>query len=111
MECRMDGRVALITGGSRGLGRAMAETFLKAGAKVAIVARRPDVLQPCRKSRQPDGPIKGYPGDVARQRTANECVDAAVAELGPIDILVNNARHVRARPVSGAYGRRLAGGF
>ena len=45
MECRMDGRIALITGGSRGLGRAMAETFLKAGAKVAIVARRPDVLQ------------------------------------------------------------------
>ena len=93
MECRMDGRVALITGGSRGLGRAMAETFLKAGAKVAIVARRPDVLQAAVQeiTAASDGPIKGYPGEVGKAADCQRVVDAAVAELGPIDILVNNA--------------------
>jgi len=93
MECRMDGRVALITGGSRGLGRAMAETFLKAGAKVAIVARRPDVLQETVQAitAASDGAIKGYPGDVGQAVDCQRVVDAAVADLGPIDILVNNA--------------------
>ena len=40
MECRMDGRTALITGGSLGLGKAMAQEFANSGAQVAIVARR-----------------------------------------------------------------------
>ncbi len=43
MDCRMDGRVALITGSSRGLGRAMALAFAASGAHVCIVARREDV--------------------------------------------------------------------
>jgi NAD(P)-dependent dehydrogenase (short-subunit alcohol dehydrogenase family) len=89
----MDGRVALITGGSRGLGRAMAETFLKAGANVAIVARRPDVLQEAVQdiTAASDGAIKGYPGDVGKAADCQRVVDAAVADLGPIDMLVNNA--------------------
>ena len=44
MDVRMDGRNAIITGGSRGLGRAMAMRFAESGAGVAIVARREDVL-------------------------------------------------------------------
>ncbi|MDH5738239.1 MAG: SDR family NAD(P)-dependent oxidoreductase, partial [Gammaproteobacteria bacterium] len=44
MECRLDGKTALITGGSLGLGYAMAEAFAKAGAEVAIVARREEIL-------------------------------------------------------------------
>ena len=93
MECRMDGRVALITGGSRGLGRAMAETFTKAGAKVAIVARCPDVLEDAAQAitAASGGTVKGYPGDVGQAADCQRVVDAAVAELGPIDVLVNNA--------------------
>ena len=48
MELRMDGRKALITGASLGLGRAMAERFAGAGAEVAIVARRSDILEKAR---------------------------------------------------------------
>lgn len=93
MECRMDGRVALVTGGSRGLGRAMAETFANAGAKVAIVARRPDVVEESVKemTAATGGTIKGYAGDVGKAADCNRVVEAAVADLGSIDVLVNNA--------------------
>ena len=52
MEVRLDGRTALITGGSLGLGKAMAMMFAESGAKVAIVARRQDVLDETKKEIQ-----------------------------------------------------------
>ena len=50
IEMRMDGRCALITGGSQGIGFAAAMNFMRAGASVAIVARRPDVLEQARQA-------------------------------------------------------------
>jgi NAD(P)-dependent dehydrogenase (short-subunit alcohol dehydrogenase family) len=93
MECRMDGRVALITGGSRGLGKAMAETFAKAGAEVAIVARRPDVLQEAagELSKASNSKVVGIAGDVGKLADCQRVFDQAVAEFGRVDVLVNNA--------------------
>jgi NAD(P)-dependent dehydrogenase (short-subunit alcohol dehydrogenase family) len=71
----------------------MAETFARAGAKVAIVARRPDVLAVSVKemTAATGGIIKGYPGDVGKAADCQRVVEATVADLGLIDILVNNA--------------------
>ena len=68
MEIRLDGRVALITGGSKGLGLAMATVFAKAGADVAILARRADALEEARAAIGGSGAtsrIAGFSCDVA----------------------------------------------
>ena len=67
MQARMDGRSALITGSSLGLGKAMALKFAAAGAEVAIVARRPDVLEQTRAeiAAITDRPVRAYSADVA----------------------------------------------
>ena len=66
IEMRMNGRAALITGASKGIGYASAVNFVKAGADVAIVARRPDVLEESRAqiAREGKGKVIGIAGDV-----------------------------------------------
>ncbi len=93
MECRMDGRIALITGGSRGLGKAMAETFAKAGAQVAIVARRPDVLKEAADelTKSSGSQVVGYAGDVGKAADCTAVFNKIVADFGRVDVLVNNA--------------------
>ena len=93
MECRMDGRVALITGASRGLGKAMAETFAKAGAQVAIVARRPDVLKEAAAelTKASNSRVVGFAGDVGKAAECKAIFDRTIAEFGRVDVLVNNA--------------------
>jgi len=100
MEIRMDGRYAVITGGSAGLGKAMAKEFVASGANVAIVARRQDVLDRAKAEIKTagSGKVVAISADI---RTAAECTRAheeAVAALGPIDILVNNAGTSRRGP-------------
>jgi NAD(P)-dependent dehydrogenase (short-subunit alcohol dehydrogenase family) len=100
VEARLDGRVALVTGASRGLGRAMAMEFAQSGADVAIVARRPDVLAETRREIQAasNGRVFGYVGDMALAGDIERVFGQAVSDLGQVDIVVNNAGTSAARP-------------
>jgi len=101
MEIRMDGRTALITGGSAGMGKAMAVKFADAGASVAIVARRPDVLEAAKAevvAAAKGGKVGAYACDVTDLAQIEAVHRQAVADLGPIDILVNNAGQSMAKP-------------
>ena len=97
MDIRLDGRAALITGGSAGLGKAMGLTFARAGADVAILARRPDVLEEARAEIDAagDGRSVAYACDVADAAVLTDSYAAAERDLGKIDILVNNAGESR----------------
>jgi NAD(P)-dependent dehydrogenase (short-subunit alcohol dehydrogenase family) len=93
MEVRLDGRTALITGGSLGLGRAMASKFAESGANVAIVARRQEHLDDAKAEIEglASTKIGAYSCDVMEADQINATFAAAEADLGPVDILVNNA--------------------
>jgi 3-oxoacyl-[acyl-carrier protein] reductase len=92
MEIRLDGKVALITGGSMGMGKAMAQKFAASGAEIAIVARRPEPLaEAAREIVSAGGKCRAYPGDVSNANEIVRLFSAIERELGRVDILVNNA--------------------
>ena len=88
----LKGRVALITGGSRGIGRMIAEGFLAQGAKVYISARKADACdQAAREMSQQGGECVSVPGNVATLEGIKALAGAVMAREPKIDILVNNA--------------------
>lgn len=93
MQFTMQGKNALITGGSMGLGLAIAQTFAKAGANVAITARRADVLEQAKASIQAVAKTKvvAVAGDISKAADCERVFKTAEAGIGPIDVLVNNA--------------------
>lgn len=93
MEARMDGRNAIITGGSAGLGRAMAKEFIRSGGNVAIVARRQNVLDEAKAeiTAEGKGKVIAISADIRKAEECTRAYNEAVAGLGQIDILVNNA--------------------
>ena len=93
MDLDLTGRTALVTGGSLGLGRAMAAAFHGAGADVALVARRENLLAEAKASieEQSGGRVAAFSCDVTEAEAIERTVEATVSDLGPIDILVNNA--------------------
>jgi NAD(P)-dependent dehydrogenase (short-subunit alcohol dehydrogenase family) len=96
----MDGRIALITGSSRGLGRAMALEFAASGAHVCLVARREDVLNETREEVDAagEGKVCAVVADVGKAEEMQRVVGAAEDALGPVDVLVNNAGTSRRMP-------------
>jgi 7-alpha-hydroxysteroid dehydrogenase len=110
---RLDGRVAIVTGASRGLGATLAAAFAAEGAAVALAARtqepEPDlpgtVHEAAAASRRSGGRAIAVPCDVTVDDDLVRLVDVATNELGPVDVLVNNAAAtIPGRP--GRPGRR-----
>lgn len=99
MECRMDGRTAIVTGGSLGLGKAMAMEFAKSGASVALIARRAEFLEEAKAeiiAAAPGAKVGAYPCDLRDPAAIKAAHQAIVGDLGDVDVLVNNAGTSRA---------------
>ena len=86
------GRVALVTGGSQGIGAGVAAAFVQAGAAVAITARSNDKLQrTAQELRDGGGQVLAVPADVTDEDAVRALVERCVAEFGRLDFAVNNA--------------------
>src|SRR5512143_1988030 len=96
MDVRMDGRVAVITGASTGLGLAMAKEFAASGGSVAILARKAAALAAAKAEVQKaagksNGRFEAYSCDVSKAEPIAETWKKVEADFGKVDILVNNA--------------------
>ena len=89
---RLEGRVALVTGGGRGIGRAIALAFAREGARVAVTARTPaEVEAVAAEARALGRQAVAVPCDVADRAQVDAAARVAAEALGPIQVLVNNA--------------------
>src|SRR5215472_11369100 len=85
------GKRGLVTGGTRGIGRATVEAFLAAGARVAINGRTPQSTEDAIRQLTAGERAVGVAGDLAVVEECRRLVKTAVAALGGLDVLVNNA--------------------
>jgi NADP-dependent 3-hydroxy acid dehydrogenase YdfG len=103
MTDSLQGRVCVVTGASSGIGEATALRLAKAGAAVAVAARRSDRLDELVKRISAEGgSAVAVPTDVADEEQARALIDRTKTELGRVDVLVNNAGVMLLGPVEGA---------
>lgn len=101
MNLSMKDRVAVVTGGSKGIGIAVARRFAESGAKVAILARGAADLAAAREALAKDGlEVRDYVCDVAKAADISRAHDQIVADLGKVDVLVNNAGVLKTLPLA-----------
>ena len=89
----LSGRTALVTGGSKGIGKAMARAFAEAGANIAISARHEDELKRA-KAEIADGTnvkVEYFVADMTQRDQVRKLAKDVLAKLGRVDVLVNNA--------------------
>ncbi len=88
---KLDNKVAVVTGGSSGIGKAAAVMLAKRGVRVALVARREDVLEEAVVEVSEFGSGVGYACDVSDEAQVCEMAQHVAGDLGAVDILINNA--------------------
>ncbi len=96
----LTGRVAIVTGGTRGIGRAIAEGFVSAGAGVTVASRKPDACAETEAHlRALGGDALGVPTHMGELDALAALVDATVERFGRVDIVVNNAANALTQPL------------
>ncbi len=97
---RLDGRVALITGGTRGIGRAIAEGFGRAGARVVVASRKHEACEETEKMLRSAGiDAVGIACHLGSFEDVRALVTATAARFGAIDVVVNNAANALSEPI------------
>lgn len=105
----LTGRVAIVTGGSRGIGRAIAEGFAGMGAHVVVASRKSEVCDAAAAAIRADGgSALSVPTHVGDPDQISRLVDATVAEFAGVDIVVNNAANPLALPIGSITADGLA---
>ena len=92
LKVNLQDRVALITGGTRGIGLGIGEALARCGAKIACIGTNPKTVEPAVETiRQHGGEVEGYACNVASTEEVEKTIEAVLAKFGKVDILVNNA--------------------
>jgi NAD(P)-dependent dehydrogenase (short-subunit alcohol dehydrogenase family) len=89
MDLRLDGKVAIVTGASKGIGRATAAALAEAGAQVMLTSRKQDALEEAAAAIKGDTAV--FAANAGEPEQAEACVAATMERFGAVDILVNNA--------------------
>ena len=89
MEISLKGKTALVTGASRGIGKAIAKSFVDAGAQVMLTSRKEDALRAVANEIKGDTAV--FAANTGDLEQGQACVEATIERFGKIDILVNNA--------------------
>lgn len=108
----MTGRTVIVTGGTRGIGLALAEGFVLAGARVAVASRKPEACeQAAEHLRELGGQAIGVPTHLGEVDALEALVQKTVDEFGGVDVVVNNAANALAQPLGQMTPDALAKSF
>jgi len=91
MDLGLEGKVAIVTGGSRGIGRAAAQALLRAGASVMLASLRKESVEAAAHELALSGRVEGMPCDVASEADVERLVKESVRRFGRLDVMVANA--------------------
>ncbi len=113
MDMGLEGKTAIITGGSDGIGKAAALSMAKEGANVVIVARRQEVLDQAVQEIKTatEGSVVPLALDITTDGASQKMIKTAVDNFGRVDIIVNNAGSSMAKPLRERQPRGLAVGL